>query len=232
RRITILQRIKQQYLSLMFPKNDINIPQLRFKGFKEKWVHNKFFDNITTLIDFRGKTPKKLGMEWSDTGYLALSALNVKNGYIDKTIEAKYGSEKLYKKWMGDKHLSKGLVLFTTEAPMGNVALVPDNEKYILSQRTLAFDTDKSKMTNLFLATTLRTSTVQNKLLSLSSGATAKGVSQKSLSALDITIPKSLEEQNNIGLIINLFDKNIKLSQQKLDTLYMIKKVYLHKMFI
>jgi len=41
---------------------------------------------------------------------------------------------------MTGNELHKGQVLFTTEAPMGNVAQVPDNRRYILSQRTIAFD--------------------------------------------------------------------------------------------
>ena len=59
------------------------VPELRFKGFTDEWEERKFFESIASTIDFRGRTPKKLGMDWSDSGYLALSALNVKNGYID-----------------------------------------------------------------------------------------------------------------------------------------------------
>ncbi|WP_460413898.1 restriction endonuclease subunit S domain-containing protein, partial [Staphylococcus aureus] len=66
--------------------------------------------------------------EWSDEGYLALSAVNVKKGYIDFNVEAKYGNLDLYTRWMRGNELYKGQVLFTTEAPMGNVAQVPDNK--------------------------------------------------------------------------------------------------------
>lgn len=54
-----------------------------------------------------------------------------------------YGDKKLYKKWMNKNELQKGQILFITEAPMGNVAQVPDNRVYILSQRTIAFNTNK-----------------------------------------------------------------------------------------
>ena len=216
----------------MFADNVNKVPYLRFKGFKIEWEQRNFFKNISSIIDFRGRTPKKLGMDWSDSGYLALSALNVKNGYIDRTKEAKYGSEELYEKWMGNTPLRKGFVLFTTEAPMGNVALVPDNEGYILSQRTISLDTHKHLMSNLFLATLLRTPTVINRLTSLSSGATAKGVSQKSLSSLKVTVPDTLNEQNSIALLIDLLEKRIILHQNKLTKLNDLKKEYLNKMFI
>src|SRR5699024_9910793 len=232
RSLNILHKLKKVYLKEMFADNVNKVPYLRFKGFKKEWEQRNFLKNISSIIDFRGRTPKKLGMDWSDSGYLALSALNVKNGYIDRTKEAKYGSEELYEKWMGNTPLRKGFVLFTTEAPMGNVALVPDNEGYILSQRTISLDTHKHLMSNLFLATLLRTPTVINRLTSLSSGATAKGVSQKSLSSLKVTVPDTLNEQNSIALLIDLLEKRIILHQNKLTKLNDLKKEYLNKMFI
>lgn len=35
-------------------------------------------------------------MDWSESGYLALSALNVKDGYIDFTQDIHYGNQDLY----------------------------------------------------------------------------------------------------------------------------------------
>ncbi|MGI2064654.1 restriction endonuclease subunit S, partial [Escherichia coli] len=182
-------------------------------------------------IDFRGRTPKKLGMDWSDSGYLALSALNVRNGYIDPSTDAHYGDQELYDKWMTGKDLYKGQVLFTTEAPMGNVAQVPDNNKYILSQRTIAFDVNSDKITDDFLAVLLRSPKSFNELSSLASGGTAKGVSQKSLSHFKVTLPNNLEEQNKIGTFFKQLDDTIALHQRELDLLRKTKQTYLQKMF-
>ena len=154
-------------------------------------------------------------MDWSESGYLALSALNVKDGYIDFSQDVHYGNQELYDKWMSGKELHRGQVLFTTEAPMGNVAQVPDNKGYILSQRTIAFDVEEKILSENFLATLLRTPNVFNDLTALSSGGTAKGVSQKSLSGLDVVIPKNIDEQNKLAdYFINL-DNLITLHQRK-----------------
>ena len=206
-------------------------PQLRFEGFTDAWEERKFFESIASTIDFRGRTPKKLGMDWSDSGYLALSALNVKNGYIDPLADAHYGDEKLYRKWMSGRELKKGQVLFTTEAPMGNVAQVPDDNGYILSQRTVAFETKEDMMTNDFLAVLLKSPLVFNNLTALSSGGTAKGVSQKSLKGLSITVPLDIDEQQKIGSFFKQLDNTITLHQRKLDLLKEQKKGYLQKMF-
>ncbi|WP_332384247.1 restriction endonuclease subunit S [Lactococcus laudensis] len=207
------------------------VPELRFKGFTDDWEQRKFFESIASTIDFRGRTPKKLGMDWSDSGYLALSALNVKNGYIDPLADAHYGDEKLYRKWMSGRELKKGQVLFTTEAPMGNVAQVPDDNGYILSQRTVAFETKEDMMTNDFLAVLLKSPLVFNNLSALSSGGTAKGVSQKSLKGLSITVPLDIDEQQKIGSFFKQLDNTITLHQRKLDLLKEQKKGYLQKMF-
>ncbi|KPG70685.1 restriction endonuclease subunit S [Enterococcus sp. RIT-PI-f] len=212
--------------------NQGNVPELRFADFSEKWEQRKFFDNIKKTIDFRGRTPKKMGMDWSVSGYLALSALNVKNGYIDPSADAHYGDQKLYNKWMTGKELYEGQVLFTTEAPMGNVAQVPDSNKYILSQRTIAFDVYSDKITNDFLAVLLCSPKSFNELSSLASGGTAKGVSQKSLSQFKVTMPTDLNEQNKIGAFFKQLDATITLHQKKLTNLKELKKAFLQFMFI
>lgn len=227
-----LTNVKKAMLEKMFPKNGSNVPEIRFKGFSDAWEQRKLLDCIQKITDFRGRTPKKLGMDWSENGYLALSALNVKDGYIDFSQDVHYGDQTLYDKWMTGNELHKGQVLFTTEAPMGNVAQIPDNRRYILGQRTIAFDVKPDLITENFLATVLRTSTVFASLTALSSGGTAKGVSQKSLAAVDITIPANLNEQELLASIFSNIDNLITLHQRELEKLKNIKKACLEKMFV
>lgn len=224
--------VKKSMLEKMFPKDGANVPEIRFEGFTDAWEQRYFFDNIKNTIDFRGRTPKKLGLDWSKTGYLALSALNVKNGYIDPSADAYYGNQELYDKWMTGRELRKGQVLFTTEAPMGNVAQVPDNKGYILSQRTIAFDVNPEKITDDFLTVLLRSPKTFAELFALSSGGTAKGVSQKSMSQLKVTVPTYLEEQAKIGAFFKNLDQLITLHQRELNSLKNLKKSLLQQMFI
>ncbi|MBR2555894.1 MAG: restriction endonuclease subunit S, partial [Aeriscardovia sp.] len=170
-------------------------------------------------------------MDWSEEGYLALSALNVKNGYIDFTQDAHYGNQALYDKWMAGNELHKGQVLFTTEAPMGNVAQVPDDKRYILSQRTIAFDVKANFLTEDFLATVLRTPTVFADLAALSSGGTAKGISQKSLASVDIGVPKDLKEQEKIAKTFSKLNGLINLHQRQTQKLTKLKTGLLQNMF-
>lgn len=214
-----VNKLKRSLNNLLFPCSGENAPMLRFPGFGEGWQRQKLLSCIEKITDFRGRTPKKLGMEWSEDGYLALSALNVKDGYIDFSQDVHYGDEALYSKWMRGNELHKGQVVFTTEAPMGNVAQIPDDRGYILSQRTIAFDVKEAVITEDFLAILLRTPTVLAALNALSTGGTAKGVSQRTLADLDVVIPTDLREQEAIAALFTNLNKLIRLHQQELEEL-------------
>lgn len=215
--IAEMQQLKSGFLQAMFPAKGHSEPDIRFPEFSGDWEQRKLLDCVEKITDFRGRTPKKLGMDWSESGYLALSALNVKDGYIDFTQDVHYGNQELYDKWMTGNELHKGQVLFTTEAPMGNVAQVPDNRRYILSQRTIAFSVKEDLITENFLATILRSPNVIATLTALSSGGTAKGVSQKSLSTVAIIIPNDLGEQERLANTFLELDHLITLHQRELE---------------
>ena len=230
RKLDLLKEQKKGYLQKMFPKNGAKVPELRFAGFADDWDQRKLLDNVDKVLDYRGKSPTKFGMEWGTEGYLVLSALNVKNGYIDKSVEAKYGNQELFEKWMGRSKLEKGDVLFTTEAPLGNVAQVPDGNGYILNQRVVAFKSLKKTDDNFF-AQLLRSPIVQNTLKANSSGGTAKGIGMKEFAKLNASVPQKIEEQKKIGSFFKQLDDTIALHQRKLDLLKEQKKGYLQKMF-
>ena len=206
-------------------------PKFVFGKEKNDWIKRPLLSNIEKILDYRGRTPKKLGLSWSDTGFLALSALNVKNGYIDFNADANYGDQELYNRWMGDNNLHKGQVVFTTEAPMGNVAQIPNDDLYILSQRTIAFEVKHDLIREDFLATLLRSPKIFNELTSLSSGGTAKGVSQKSLSNLKVCVPASLEEQSVIGSLFRTLDDLLTSYKDNLTNYQSLKATMLSKMF-
>ena len=216
--------------------NDMSVHKLRFKAddgndFPE-WKEKEFLDCISKVVDFRGRTPLKLETNWNEekSEYLALSALNVKNGYIDDTIDAHYGNKELYNIWMKGNELYKGQVLFTTEAPMGNVAQIPDDKPYILSQRTIAFVPDYTLLQDDFLAVLLSSADVQKKLDTLATGGTAKGVSQKSLKNLSVKIPCLLEQQK-IAEFLSAIDIVIEKQKKTVSIWEERKKGVMQKLF-
>ena len=61
------------------------------------WTLTPLSECLSKIIDYRGRTPKKLGLDWSLAGYRALSANNVKFNGLDKLDSINYASEELYK---------------------------------------------------------------------------------------------------------------------------------------
>lgn len=227
-----LRQTKSSLLQKMFPQGEADKPELRMDGFTEAWGVVPLLDTVERIIDFRGRTPKKLGMDWSDSGHLALSANSVKNGFIDFSRDVHYGNDELYSKWMTGRELHEGQVLFTTEAPMGNVARVPDSRKYILSQRVIAFDLKLQSVEESFFAVVLRSPWVFDQLTSLSSGGTAQGISQRSLEQVRIAIPNNLDEQVAVASVFSELDDVIFHEQQYIEKLKQAKTSLLQKMVV
>lgn len=102
-----------------------------------EWKEYTVADVISTVIDYRGKTPKKLGGDWSDSGYRALSAKNIKTGKIVQSDSIRYVSEDMYRCWMKEE-VQKEDILITSEAPFGQIYYWNSDEKIVLSQRLFA----------------------------------------------------------------------------------------------
>lgn len=169
------------------------------------WDTSLFIGIVDRYFDYRGRTPKKLGMEWGGGDILALSANNVQPGKIDSDKEAYYGSSELYKKWMVQGECKKDDVLLTMEAPLGNVAQIPDDKKYILSQRVILIK-PKNKLTKDYLAKLLASAYFQNELLKNASGSTAQGIQRQKLDKIEVFFPKSIEEQTAIVTALSGID--------------------------
>lgn len=210
-------------------------PTLRFKAddgseFPD-WQTFGFYSLLNEVLDFRGRTPLKIGMDWGNGSILSLSANNVKNGYIDRDAENNVGSEELFTKWMGKVNLAKGDIIFTMEAPLGNALLLPDSEKYILSQRVVAFQTKQKLVNNNFLIQVIWGKEFQNTIAKLSTGTTAKGINQKSLKKINVSLP-CLKEQTKIADFLSSLDKKIELTDSELEKAKEWKKGLLQQMFV
>ena len=89
--------------------------------------------NLYNFIDYRGSTPTKI-----DTGVPLITAKNVKKGYIDYKIRD-YISEEEYCTRQSRGISQRGDILFTTEAPLGNVALA-DLDQFSAGQRLITLE--------------------------------------------------------------------------------------------
>lgn len=191
---------------------------------KEKqdlWQEYNFFD-VIEVLDFRGRTPKKLNLDWGGD-IPALSANNVKMGKIDYSLTTNFGSEELYSKWMTKGDLEIGDLVLTTEAPAGNVVVINDNKKYILSQRVIGLKPDKRVIDSNYLMYFFMSNYFKNYLQGYGTGTTVTGISQKNLEFLKIIAPP-LEEQQKIAEILSSVDATIEKTEQVIAKTEEVKK--------
>ncbi|MBD2651895.1 restriction endonuclease subunit S [Synechocystis sp. FACHB-383] len=167
--------------------------------------------NLTKFIDYRGKTPKKI-----KSGIPLITAKNVRFGFIDRE-PYEYVSEEEYHSWMTRGFPRLGDLLFTTEAPLGNIAVVDINERFALAQRVICFQLHKSDM-NLYLRLLIMSDIFQEQLINSATGMTAKGIKASKLKEIPIPLPP-LPEQHRIvakvEALMALFDRLEKQIEQQ-----------------
>ena len=163
--------------------------------------------NLAKFIDYRGKTPKKI-----ESGIRLITAKNVKFGHISLFPE-EFISEDEYKTWMTRGFPRIGDILFTPEAPLGNVAQVNLYEKFALAQRAICFQFHIPQVSN-FLKLFLMTPSFQSLLLEKATGTTAKGIKASVLKELLIYIPPLAEQHRIVAKVDELMALCDQLEQQ------------------
>lgn len=137
--------------------------------------------DLVDYIDYRGKTPTK-----SENGVPLITAKNVKKGFVDEEPR-EYIPEENYEAWMTRGLPQENDMLFTTEAPLGNVALLGKYEKVAVGQRLITLRS-KGRVTHEFLMHLLLDPFVQGLILNRSSGSTVKGIRTKELYEIELPI--------------------------------------------
>ena len=162
--------------------------------------------NLCNIVDYRGKTPEKV-----EHGLPFITAKNVKMHHM--TLEPReYISKETYDKVMVRGFPKEGDVVFTTEAPLGNVCRIPhfDTEFYI-GQRIVTMQTDALNPTYLEYA--LSDEEFVRKYMGKSSGSTVTGIRVRLLQQLTIPVP-ARTLQDEFSTFVNQVDKSKLFSQR------------------
>ena len=165
--------------------------------------------NLCNIVDYRGKTPEKV-----EHGLPFITAKNVKMHHM--TLEPReYISKETYDKVMVRGFPKEGDVVFTTEAPLGNVCRIPhfDTEFYI-GQRIVTMQTDALNPTYLEYA--LSDEEFVRKYMGKSSGSTVTGIRVRLLQQLTIPVP-ARTLQDEFSTFVNQVDKSKVAVQKSLD---------------
>lgn len=156
-------------------------------------------DVLLTLIDHRGKTPKKLGSDFQSTGVPVVSAAAIKDGRLEME-GVRYVEEGIWKRWMSTP-TRKGDILMTSEAPLGSTALVENDAPLVLGQRLFGLRADESRIAGPCLRAFLDSHLGQRQLAQGSSGTTVTGIRASSLVKVQVPLPSASKQSQLAGQI-------------------------------
>lgn len=179
---------------------------------------------VCSFIDYRGKTPPK-----TSHGIPLITAKIVKGGKILPPTE--FIADEYYDEWMRRGIPRKGAVLFTTEAPLGEVAQITTDEKLAFAQRIIILQADESRLCNDYLLYALQHGTLRNRILSKATGTTVTGIKAAELKTVVIDLPP-LSVQKRIASICKSLDSKIAINEKINDNLAQQAQAIYVDMFI
>ncbi len=171
---------------------------------------------VDRVIDYRGKTPAKLGGNWSVSGYRALSAKNIKAGKVVNPESIKFVDENLYSAWMKEE-VQRGDILITSEAPAGEVYYWDSDEKIVLSQRLFCIRI-KEGICAKHVYYYMQSVKFKNEIKARSTGTTVTGLRQPELLKCNLQLP-DYNTQIRIASILSALDDKISINEKINDNL-------------
>jgi type I restriction enzyme S subunit len=161
-----------------------------------------------------------------EEGYPSIRTPNIGRGYL-LLDEVNRVSEETYRKWTARAVPQYGDLIMAREAPVGNVAMVPQGLRPCLGQRTLLIRPIRSKVAPRYLAYMLVGDAVQNKIHAMTNGVTVPHLNMKDVRSLPLPPLPSLPTQRKIAAILSAYDdliennlRRIKILEEMAQNLY------------
>ncbi|MBC1945099.1 restriction endonuclease subunit S [Listeria booriae] len=223
RKLDTLKQMKNGFLQQLFPENGEKLPRVRFTGFEGEWEQRKLLGLSNKT--YGGGTPRTTVEEYwqGDIPWIQSSDLYT-NKLFDVTPK-KYISNFALKE-SSTKLVPANSIAIVTRVGVGKLAFMPF--EYATSQDFLSFS--NLNIDSIFAMYSLY-NMLQKELNSIQ-GTSIKGITKTELLEKKIVVPKSVREQQKIGIIFKQLDDMIYLHQNKLDKLNILKSTYLKNMFI
>lgn len=211
-----LINLKKAMLEKMFPKEGADVPEIRFKGFTEKWEVKKLGDFGNVAMNkriFKSETSIKGEIPFYKIGTFG----SIPDSYITRKKYLEYKSKYPYPQ-IGD-------ILISASGSIGRLVIYQGKEEYF-QDSNIVWLKHEGRLNNTFLKQ-FYLIVKWNGL----EGSTIKRLYNSNILSTKILVP-SLEEQKKIGDYFENLDHLIQQSQTQLDKFKNIKQALLQKMFV
>lgn len=212
KQIELLQKQKKAFLQKMFPKNGCNVPEIRFAGFTDAWEQRKLGE-LFEIIDTKHATAPVSEVQ---TKYRMIRTNCIRNGQlvVDNTDSV---IEEVYEKWSERIHLRAGDLVFTREAPLGESAVIPEDEHHYFPGQRIVSMRSRGNVNTLFINQLFYADEFRKEIkIREAASTTVANFGIPSIKSQDVLIP-CLNEQLSIGEFFSHIDNLITLHQRKLE---------------
>ena len=219
------QKLKISYLEKMFPKENELYPELRFPNFTDAWEQRKLGEVVERI------TRKNLNLE----SRLPLT-ISAQDGLISQT--------EFFDKQVASKNISGYYLIengefaynksYSNGYPWGAIKRLDKYKNGVLSTLYIVFkpiDVDSQFLVSYF-DTTFWHSEIAEIAVEGARNHGLLNIPVMDFFRIKIKIPKSKEEQTQIGNFFKQLDDTISLHQREVEKYKKIKQSYLEKMFI
>lgn len=213
------RELKQGMLQKMFPKKGETTPEIRFPEFTGDWEQRKLGE-ITTYRNGTGHEEKQ-----SESGKYEL--INLNSISIDGGLKpsGKFIDEET------ETLLKDDLVMVLSDVGhgdlLGRVALIPENNRFVLNQR-VALLRNNGTVDIQYLFSYINAHQIYFK--KQGAGSSQLNISRGSVENFDVLLPHK-DEQKKIGEYFSNLDNLIAFHQRELDGYKELKKGLLQQMF-
>lgn len=194
------------------------------------WKKSRIEDVCESIIDCVNKTAPLADVE---TPFKMIRTTNIRFGLVDLS-SVRYVTEAVYLDWTRRQKPKFGDILFTREAPMGEVGMLLSHDNVFLGQRIVSYRVDQGRLLGKFLLYAFQSKSLKDQITRLASGATVQHLRVPHTKSFIFDIP-SLDEQRLIIEKLDFVSSECKrleaIYQTKLEHLEELKKSLLQKAF-
>lgn len=220
RKIAKVKALKSAYLTEIFPQEGETVPKRRFKGFEEEWISIKLSD-LTEYANGMGH--ERLVVPNGKFELVNLNSISIE-GIFKPSGKFVDESSRLLEK--------NDLIMILSDVGhgglLGRVALIPENEKYVLNQRVASLKPNEL-VNPLFLYFNINKN--QKYFKYKGAGMSQLNISKEIVEDFIVYMPCK-EEQQKIGAFFKNLDNQIVTEEKKLNKLKKMKEAYLEEMFV
>jgi type I restriction enzyme S subunit len=183
-------------------------------------------DICELIVDCEHKTAPT-----QETGYPSIRTPNIGKGFFILD-GVRCVSEETYRLWSRRAIPQPGDLIMDREAPVGNVAIIPDGLRPCLGQRTLLIRPDRTKVEPFFLNYFLNGPYIQGIIHAKTNGATVPHLNMKDVRRLPLPELPPLPTQRRIAGILSAYDELIENSQRRIKILESMARSLYREWFV